>query len=246
VQNSMDIDGWGAKEEMSERTALYNALQRLDGVTPQKGSRSGLMAYTDADGRTPQDVRLRSREAAAILDHTNHEYLTESRSDVTEAAEEIVEEETIVSGDKLTDYVTAEFWDVYTRGSGSVRHLNKSAASTPGSAIGDRDRDAMKAALDRNDNPVRGVDTKVYTIHASKGSEAKNVVVYDGITQTIQDAMLEEEKSRKNEHRTWYVALTRSRANLFVLRNGFGWTEPFLPETLVDAAERAHERGATA
>jgi len=246
VQNSMDIDGWGAKDEMSERTALYNALQRLDGVTPKKGSRSGLMAYTDADGRPPQDVRLRSQEAAAILDHTNHEYLSESRSDVTEAAEEIVEEETAVPGDQLTDYVTAEFWDVYTRGSGSVRHLNKSAASTTGSAIGERDRDAMKAALRRNDEPVRGVDTKVYTIHASKGSEAKNVVVYDGITQTIQDAMLDEEKSRKNEYRTWYVALTRSRANLFVLRDGFGWTEPFLPETLLDAAKRAHERGASA
>jgi DNA helicase-2/ATP-dependent DNA helicase PcrA len=246
VQNSMDIDGWGAKEEMSERTALYNALQRLDGVTPQKGSRSGLMAYTDADGRTPQDVRLRSREAAAILDHTNHEYLSESRSDVTDVVEEIVDEETVLSGDELAGYVTAEFWDVYTRANGSVRHLNKSAASTAGSAIGERDRDAMKAALRRNDEPVRGVDTKVYTIHASKGSEAKNVVVYDGITQTIQDAMLDEEKSRKNEYRTWYVALTRSRANLFVLRNGFGWTEPFLPETLLDAAKRAHERGATA
>jgi DNA helicase-2/ATP-dependent DNA helicase PcrA len=246
VQNSMDIDGWGAKEEVSERTALYNALQRLDGVTPQEGRSSGLMAYTDADGRTPQDVRLRSREAAAMLDHTNHEYLSNPRSDITDAVEELVEEEAVLSGDTLAEYVTAEFWDVYTRGNGSVRHLNKSAASATGSAIDDRDRDAMKAALRRNDEPVRGVDTKVYTIHASKGSEAKNVVVYDGVTQTIEDAILGDEKARKNEYRTWYVALTRSRANLFVLRNGFEWTEPFLPGTLLDAAKRAHERGASA
>ena len=243
VQNSMDIEGWGAKENISERTAIYNALQRLDGVTPQSGSQSGLMAYSSSDGRTPEDVRLRAREAAAILDHTNHQYLTESRSDVTQAANQMVNEEATVNGDELAEYVTAEFFDVYTRGNGSVRHLNKSAASEAGSQISERDREAIKAALVRNDDPVRGVDTKVYTIHASKGSEAKNVVVYDGITATIQEAMLESTKSRKNEYRTWYVALTRSRANLFVLRDAFGWTKPFLPTTLLDAAKEAHKRG---
>jgi DNA helicase-2/ATP-dependent DNA helicase PcrA len=243
VQNSMDVDGWGAKEDMAERTALYNALQRLDGVTPDSGNSSGLLAYNDSDGRNPQDVRLRAREAAAILDHTNHQYLSESRSDVTQAANEIVNAEVVVPGDELTQYVGAEFWDVYTRGSGSVRHLNTSGASDTGSDIDDRDREALKAALARNSEPVRGVKTKVYTIHASKGSEAKNVVVYDGITRTIEEGMLESERTRKNEYRTWYVALTRSRANLFVLRGGFEWTTPFLPETLLDAAEKAHKQG---
>jgi len=243
VQNSMDVDGWGAKEDMAERTALYNALQRLDGVTPDSGSSSGLLAYSDSDGRSPQDVKLRAREAAAILDHANHQYLSESRSDVTQAANEIVNAEVVVPGDELTQYVGAEFWDVYTRGSGSVRHLNTSGASDTGSDIDDRDREALKAALARNSEPVRGVKTKVYTIHASKGSEAKNVVVYDGITRTIEEGMLESERTRKNEYRTWYVALTRSRANLFVLRGGFEWTTPFLPETLLDAAEKAHKQG---
>ena len=127
-----------------------------------------------------------------------------------------------------------------------MRHLNKSGASDAGSNITDRDSEALKAALDRNDEPVRGVETKVYTIHASKGSEAKNVVVYDGITKTIQDGMLDSEQTRKNEYRTWYVALTRARGNLFVLRDAFGWTEPFLPETLFAAAKEAHEREANA
>lgn len=243
VQNSMDVDGWGAREDMAERTALYNALQRLDGVTPDSRSASGLMAYSDSDGRSPQDVRLRAREAAAILDHSNHQYLSDPRSDITHAANEITNAETVVSGDDLTDYVDPEFWDVYTRGNGSVRHLNKSGASDVGSSIDDRDRKALKAALNRNDAPVRGVDTKVYTIHASKGSEAKNVVAYDGITRTIEDGMLESEKARKNEYRTWYVALTRSRANLFVLRDGFEWTIPFLPETLLNAAKKADKQG---
>lgn len=243
VQNSMDVDGWGAKEDMSERTALYNALQRLDGVGTD--TNSGLLAYSDDSGRRPEDVRLRAREAAAILDHANHQYLSESRSDTTAAANDILDDGAIVAGDELADHVTREFWDVYTRCEGSVRHLNKSAGSTAGSTIVDRDAEAIKAALQRNDEPVRGVDTKVYTIHASKGSEAKNVVVYDGITQTIADGMLDSEETRKNEYRTWYVALTRSRANLFVLRGGFEWTDAFLPETLVAAAQRAHEREAT-
>jgi len=246
VQNSMDVDGWGAKENISERTALYNALQRLDGVTPSSGSSSGLRAYTGDDGHAPRDVKFNPREAAAILDHTNHQYLAQSRSDTTQAANEIVNAEAVVSGDDLTEYVTAEFWDVYTRAAGSVRHLNKSGSSDAGSSIKDHDRDALKAALKRNEEPVRGVETKVYTIHASKGSEAKNVVVYDGITRTIEEGMLENDRTRKNEYRTWYVALTRSRANLFVLRDGFGWVEPFLPETLLDAAKEAHERGANA
>jgi DNA helicase-2/ATP-dependent DNA helicase PcrA len=246
VQNSMDIDGWGAREDMSERTALYNALQRLDGVAPSAGSNSGLMAYTDADGRTPDDVRLRAREAAAVLDHTNHSYLSESRSDITTAANDILDEDVVVPGDDLAEFVTAEFWDVYTRGNGSVRHLNKSGASDAGSNITGRDREALKAALKRNDEPVRGVETKVYTIHASKGSEAKNVVVYDGVTKTIEKGMLDSEQTRKNEYRTWYVALTRARGNLFVLRDAFGWTEPFLPETLFAAAKEAHERGVNA
>ncbi len=246
VQNSMDVDGWGAKEDMAERTAVYNALQRLDGVTPDSATGSGLMAYTDGDGRSPKDVRLRAREAAAILDHANHKYLSRSRSEVTQAANDILNAESVVSGEQLAQHVGAEFWDVYTRGNGSVRHLNKSGGSDMGSEINDRDRGALKAALKRNDDPVRGVETKVYTIHASKGSEAKSVVLYDGITQTIEDGMLESEKTRKNEYRTWYVALTRSRANLFVLRDGFEWTTPFLPETLLQAAEKAHNDGVEA
>jgi len=246
VQNSMEISGWGAREDMAERTAVYNALQRLDGVEPESGRSSGLMAYSDSDGRTPSDVRLRSREAAALLDHTNHKHLSESRADVTDAANQMLQDETVVHGDELNTYVTDEFWSVYTRGNGSVRHLNKTAATQKGSSITDRDQDALKAALKRNDDPVVTVETKVYTIHASKGSEAKNVVVYDGITSTIQEAMADSDESRKNEHRTWYVALTRASANTFILRDGFDWMTPFLPKTLLETAEQAHKAGVNA
>lgn len=247
VQQSMDgIDGWGAKEDMSERTALYNALQRLADVQPAHGSRSGLLAYNDTDARTPTDVRFRGREAAALLDHTGHEYLTRSRGDVTTFVDDLDARPRVVHGDELEEHVTDEFWGVYTRGSGSVRHLNATASASAGSAIGDDDREALKAALARNDEPVRGVDTKVYTIHASKGSEAKNAVVYDGVTNRIAQSMTESERDRKNEYRTWYVALTRAHANLFVLRDGFDWMVPFLPESLIDTAKEANRAGVNA
>ncbi|MHB9286607.1 UvrD-helicase domain-containing protein [Halobacteriales archaeon Cl-PHB] len=244
VQNSMDIDGWGAKEEMAERTALYNALQRLEDVSPgDKGGGGGLQAYDSSDGRSPKDVRLRYREAAAILDHTNHSYLESSSGDVAAAVTDIANAEVVVHGDELSDYVTREFWDVYGRGPGSVRHLNKSARSDLGETLDDRDKDALKAALRRNDGPVIDVQTKVYTIHASKGTEAENVVVYDGVTKTIEDAMIDSESARNNEYRTWYVALTRAEQNTFVLRDGFEWTPQFLPETMIETARQAHESG---
>jgi DNA helicase-2/ATP-dependent DNA helicase PcrA len=243
VQRSMDVDGWGARGDMSERTAIYNALQRLSGVHGEESTGSGLLQYADGGVRTASDVRLRAREAAAILDHASHDHLEQSRPDTTDAADEYVNEDVAVPGDDLADHVTESFWDAYTRGAGSVRQLNKTGKSEKGSTLDDEDKDALKAALDRNDEPVRGVDTRVYTIHASKGSEAKNVVVYDGVTSTIEDAVLEDEQTRKNECRTWYVALTRSRANLFVLRDAFDWTSPFLPDTLLDHAREGHKRG---
>lgn len=247
VQNSMDMDGWGAKEEMSERTALYNALQRLRGVTPGESDGYGLDVYDDNPDRHPADVRLQALEAAALLDHTNHQYLSESPDDVAAEVQRIVNTETTVDGDTLREYVEPEFWDVYTRGNGAVRHLNKGARSDGFDGLNDRGLSALKAALRRNDMPVRSVETKVYTIHASKGSEAKSVVVYDGITATIEKNMLEDDATRENEYRTWYVALTRASANLFVLSGGFEWVSDFLNrETLLAAAESAHESGVNA
>jgi len=245
TQSSMDIDGWGAREDISERTAVYNALQKLSGVSSEQRTGTGLGRYMDDGGQTASDVHFRHQEAAAILDHASAKHLSESRSDVTEYANRIENDETVVSGDDIAAYTDEEFWNVYSRGSGAVRHLNKSANRDEGSRLKKPDFEAIAAAVRENDEPVLSVDTLVYTIHASKGSEAENVVVYDGITKRIRQAMQQEESERKNEWRTWYVALTRSRANLFVLRDGFSWTVPFLPDTLLDTARKAH-RGAKA
>jgi DNA helicase-2/ATP-dependent DNA helicase PcrA len=241
VQSSMDMDGWGAREDMAERTAIYNALQRLDGVTGEQRTGGGLSRYSETSGKTIDDLKLRHKEAAAILDHASAKHLEGSRDEVTEYANDIENAETVVEGAEIAGYVTEEFWNIYSRGPGAVRHLNKSSNRTEGGRLGVRDSEALKAALQQNDAPVKSVDTKVYTIHASKGSEAHNVVVYDGITKRIRKSMQNNEPERKNEWRTWYVALTRSRSNLFVLRDGFEWTVPFLPENLLETAKSAHE-----
>lgn len=241
TQSSMDIDGWGAREDVAERTALYNALQRIQGVEGELRSGGGLSRYDNSGDKTLDDVKLRHQEAAALIDHASAKHLAGSRDDVTEFANEIQNSETVVDGPDIAEYTKAEFWDVYSRGAGAVRHLNKSSYRNGGETLTDRDRGALQAAIEANDGPVKTVDTLVYTIHASKGSEAKNVVLYDGVTNRIRAAMQESERERKNEWRTWYVAFTRSRANLFVLKDGFEWTKPFLPGNLLISAREAED-----
>lgn len=68
------------------------------------------------------------------------------------------------------------------------------------------------------------------TIHASKGFEASDVVLYDGITSTVKEAMRVSERERKNEWRTWYVGLTRTSDRVHIMRGGFGWCSKFLPD----------------
>lgn len=67
------------------------------------------------------------------------------------------------------------------------------------------------------------------TIHASKGQEATDVVVYNGITDTIKQAMRADEEARKNEWRVWYVALTRASERVHVMHDAFRWTSSIAP-----------------
>jgi DNA helicase-2/ATP-dependent DNA helicase PcrA len=76
---------------------------------------------------------------------------------------------------------------------------------------------------------------RVYTIHASKGAEAETVVVYDGVTTRIKKEMLTNETAKRNEHRVWYVALTRASKNLIIARGAFDSSEPFIPERRASA-----------
>ena len=54
------------------------------------------------------------------------------------------------------------------------------------------------------------------TIHGVKGGEADNVIVYDGMSGRTARGL---DDNPDAEHRVWYVAVTRARENLFILRS---------------------------
>jgi len=81
-------------------------------------------------------------------------------------------------------------------------------------------------------DPQRQLNVTVRTIHASKGTEADRVVLYDGITPAIRRSMYNSVQSRRNEHRVWFVALTRSSRELVIVSDAFDYTDPILGDLL--------------
>jgi DNA helicase-2/ATP-dependent DNA helicase PcrA len=239
---TMDNVGWGAGKfgRIPTRTALYNAITKLEGVDTPESARRGFDDFSEAP-EYPTKAVLTGDEAAALLDHTRANYLKESRSDMEDNAAALRGSERRVTTEDLTEYVKPTFWKKYTLGAGAVPNCIKGDLS-------DRDRNAVQAALRVHGDPVDPdhIPTRLYTIHASKGAEARTVVVYDGITGRIADEIEINEEAYRNEYRTWYVALTRAKSNLFVLRDGFEWTEPFLPESLTPIAEEGYAEGEAA
>ena len=243
VPTSSDAKDWaaGPGDSDNDRVAVYNALQKIarlsqasfDGIDGglseyKSGGGMGLDRYDAGGEANPDDVALSAFEAATLLDRAKAKYLSENRSDITEIVTDWIAEDNPITAADINQYVKPKFWLNYTQGSGSTNYLNRT--SRLGGKFDSRDIDALTAALRENDNPVDGsIPTKVFTIHASKGNEAENVIVYDGITSRIKKGMDNDDAEYKNEWRTWYVAFTRASKNLFVLKDGFDFTKPFLP-----------------
>lgn len=247
---SSDVPGWQApaNEDMSDRVALYNALQKIKRLSPDafEDSRDGLGGYgveqSDAD---PAKIVLAPKEAAILVDHTESGCLDATRSSITDTANSWLTAEEPVTALDLNSYVTPEFWGTYTHAARSTNHLNKTGKATR-STLNDRTMNALQNALRENSYPVDGKpETKLYTIHASKGNQAETVAVWDGVTSRIKEATRESEAEHRNEWRTWYVALTRSTENLYVLKNGFDFTSPFLPRgrKLLEWARQGYDEG---
>jgi len=93
---------------------------------------------------------------------------------------------------------------------------------------------AIRALEARLSGKMKKPAGKIYidTIHAAKGREADVVVIYDSITNRIREEL--EEGSRDDfeaEVRVWYVALTRAREFVFLIRGD----QPFLAPKLAQA-----------
>lgn len=225
-----DLKGWNT-EQGATRRRLHNALQVLEGYSPTALGYSGNAAFSQFEGgnRDPRDQSLATDEAAALLDAAHANVLDMSRSNAEDKADDLRDAESDLTLNELDAMVTQEFWERYTAGSASVDRLNKSVFRDAR-----REKRALRRALSAQDGPVDlgNVETWAITIHASKGMEADDVVVYDGISSRIQQEMHNEEDTRRNEYRTWYVALSRAKKRLHIMRNAFEWTNPIIPERI--------------
>ena len=55
------------------------------------------------------------------------------------------------------------------------------------------------------------------TIHSAKGGEAENVLLILDNTKNIRDAVERSEDKSDEENRIWYVGVTRTKQNLYIL-----------------------------
>jgi DNA helicase-2/ATP-dependent DNA helicase PcrA len=58
---------------------------------------------------------------------------------------------------------------------------------------------------------------KLSTIHSAKGGEADNVLLILDNTKTIRDALDKSFDKQDEEHRVWYVGVTRTKQNLYIM-----------------------------
>ena len=79
----------------------------------------------------------------------------------------------------------------------------------------------VSALLRRGENLSHEPRIKVSTIHGTKGGEATNVVVFTDISyasdQAVSSNTREGEKMMDDLHRLFYVAVTRSKENLYIV-----------------------------
>lgn len=95
---------------------------------------------------------------------------------------------------------------------GMVAPLNRPASDVMN--LGNEDRLYIESLEARGENIFDTPRIKISTIHAMKGGEDENCMVYLGSTKAC-----EESKNPDAEHRVFYVAVTRTKENLHILES---------------------------
>jgi DNA helicase-2/ATP-dependent DNA helicase PcrA len=72
----------------------------------------------------------------------------------------------------------------------------------------------VNALVRRGEDLTKEPRIKLSTIHGAKGGEAENVVLYTDLTVAAEESM---ERDADSIHRVFYVAVTRSMRNLFIV-----------------------------
>ena len=80
-------------------------------------------------------------------------------------------------------------------------------------------REYMRAMINNEENFLKPARIKVSTIHGAKGGEATNVVLFlNQTTNTIKGSKKSQAKEEE-EFRVWYVGITRTMQNLFLIKS---------------------------
>ena len=75
----------------------------------------------------------------------------------------------------------------------------------------------IRKMLQRGELLSREARVKLSTIHSAKGGEADNVLLILDNTKTIRDALEKSSDKQDEEHRVWYVGVTRTKQNLYIM-----------------------------
>ena len=77
----------------------------------------------------------------------------------------------------------------------------------------------MRLLLLNNEDPTGTPRIKVSTIHGAKGGEATNVILFLNETENTVKGARKSIAKRDEEYRVWYVGLTRSMKNLYLIKS---------------------------
>jgi len=108
--------------------------------------------------------------------------------------------------DDVQDYMTNEDWNEIVPWYEAFDKANN------------EDKNYIRLLLSNKEKLNENPRIKISTIHAAKGGESENVVLVLDNARKIREAVVKSSKKRDEEHRVWYVGVTRSKRNLYLMR----------------------------
>ena len=75
----------------------------------------------------------------------------------------------------------------------------------------------IREMMRNEEDPKEDPRIKLQTIHAAKGGEANNVLIILDNTKKIREAIEKNQDKYDEEQRVWYVGVTRTKQNLYIM-----------------------------
>ena len=118
--------------------------------------------------------------------------------------------ETFYSTNKYSYEINKKYW---------VTEFNPDNYKRPIKLLYDLiDSDSGKKILSKGEKLSKDPRIEVSTIHAAKGGECDNVVVVLDNSKKIRESVEVNADKANEEHRVWYVGITRTKQNLYLLK----------------------------